>query len=78
MLKPSLSVRRLSTTMKATNSKGERLKMQQEDLLFSGLKVLDVGSWMRGPGCRPTLCLFWADVIKVEIPGSGDAYEDSQ
>ena len=74
MLKPSLSVRRLSTTMKATNSDGERLKMQREDLLFSGLKVLDVGSWIAGPVAATILADFGADVIKVEIPGSGDAY----
>ena len=60
--------------MKATNSEGERLKMQQEDLLFSGLKVLDVGSWIAGPVAATILADFGADVIKVEIPGSGDAY----
>ena len=48
--------------------------MHEEDLLFSGLKVLDVGSWIAGPVSATILADFGADVIKVEIPGSGDAY----
>ena len=48
--------------------------MQEEDPLFAGLKVLDVGSWIAGPVSATILADFGADVIKVEIPGSGDAY----
>ena len=48
--------------------------MNDEDLLFSGLKVLDVGSWIAAPVSATILADFGADVIKVEIPGSGDAY----
>lgn len=45
-----------------------------EDLLFSGLKVLDVGTWIAGPVAGTILADFGADVIKVETPGVGDAY----
>lgn len=42
--------------------------------LFSGLKVLDVGSWIAGPVAGTMLADFGADVIKVEMPGVGDQY----
>lgn len=45
-----------------------------DDLLFSGLKVLDVGTWIAGPVAATILADFGADVIKVETPGAGDAY----
>lgn len=48
--------------------------MQDEELLFSGLKVLDVGTWIAGPVAATILADFGADVIKVEMPGVGDAY----
>ena len=44
------------------------------ELLFSGLVVLDVGTWIAGPVAATILADFGADVIKVEIPGNGDAY----
>lgn len=44
------------------------------DYLFSGLKVLDVGTWIAGPVAATMLADFGADVIKVEIPGAGDQY----
>ena len=44
------------------------------ELLFAGLKVLDVGSWIAGPVAGTILADFGADVIKVELPGVGDAY----
>jgi crotonobetainyl-CoA:carnitine CoA-transferase CaiB-like acyl-CoA transferase len=46
------------------------------DLLFEGLKVLDVGSWIAGPVAGTILGDFGADVIKVELPGIGDAYRN--
>ncbi len=46
------------------------------DYLFSGLKVLDVGSWIAGPVAGTILADFGADVIKVEMPGIGDAYRN--
>lgn len=52
--------------------------MTQDDgeLLFAGLKVLDVGSWIAGPVAGTILADFGADVIKVELPGIGDAYRN--
>lgn len=44
------------------------------DLIFSGLKVLDVGTWIAGPVCATILADFGASVIKVESPGLGDPY----
>lgn len=48
--------------------------MSDKPLLFSGLKVLDVGSWIAGPVATTILADFGADVIKVERPGEGDFY----
>ena len=48
--------------------------MSDEDYLFSGLKVLDVGTWVAGPVAGTILADFGAQVIKVEMPGVGDAY----
>lgn len=45
-----------------------------ETYLFSGLKVLDVGSWIAAPVATTLLADFGADVIKVELPGTGDGY----
>ncbi|MBD3647730.1 MAG: CoA transferase, partial [Pseudomonadales bacterium] len=45
-----------------------------DSYLLSGLKVLDVGSWIAGPVAATMLADFGADVIKVEIPGAGDQY----
>ncbi len=47
---------------------------EDSDLLFAGLKVLDVGTWIAGPVSATILADFGADVIKVEAPGTGDAY----
>ena len=45
-----------------------------EELLFKGLKVLDVSTWIAAPVASVMLADFGADVIKVEMPGTGDAY----
>ena len=44
------------------------------DSIFSGLKVLDVASFIAGPAATTVLSDFGADVIKVEPPGIGDPY----
>lgn len=41
-------------------------------LPFSGVKVLDVATFIAGPGAATLLSDFGADVIKVEPPGKGD------
>jgi hypothetical protein len=40
--------------------------------LFSGLRVLDIASFIAGPAATTVLSDFGADVIKVERPGMGD------
>jgi crotonobetainyl-CoA:carnitine CoA-transferase CaiB-like acyl-CoA transferase len=45
-----------------------------EELLFTGLKVLDVASWIAAPSCAAMLADRGADVIKIEQPEVGDAY----
>src|ERR1700689_3155148 len=43
------------------------------DNIFSGLKVVDLASFIAGPGAAVILSDFGADVIKVEPP-TGDAW----
>ncbi|HEY5647818.1 MAG TPA: CoA transferase [Pseudomonadales bacterium] len=45
-----------------------------EELLFDGLKVLDVGTWIAAPTVGSMLADLGADVIKIEQPEVGDAY----
>lgn len=42
--------------------------------IFSGLKVLDLASYIAGPAATTILADFGADVVKVEPPGTGDVY----
>ncbi len=42
--------------------------------IFSGLKVVDLASFIAGPGAATMLSDYGADVIKVEPPGSGDPH----
>lgn len=44
-----------------------------ERLLLSGIKVLDVGSYLAGPAAATVMADFGADVIKIE-PREGDPY----
>lgn len=48
--------------------------MSDTQLLFEGLKVLDVGSWIAAPVAATMLADFGAEVTKIELPGSGDGY----
>src|SRR3984893_7590972 len=43
------------------------------DNIFSGLKVVDMASFIAGPGAATILSDFGANVVKVEPP-SGDMY----
>ena len=42
--------------------------------IFSGLKVVDLASFIAGPGAATILSDFGAEVVKVEPPGIGDPY----
>src|SRR5260370_38146608 len=42
--------------------------------IFSGLKVVDLASFIAGPAATTVLSDFGATVIKVEPPGTGDPY----
>ena len=42
--------------------------------LFSGLRVLDIASFIVGPAATTVLPDFGADVVKVERPGMGDPH----
>ena len=46
--------------------------------LFSGLKVIDCASWIAGPVAATMLSDYGADVIKIEPPGEGDPWRQSQ
>ena len=44
------------------------------DNIFSGLKVVDLASFIAGPGAATILSDFGAEVIKIEPPGLGDPH----
>jgi crotonobetainyl-CoA:carnitine CoA-transferase CaiB-like acyl-CoA transferase len=46
----------------------------EKDKIFTGLKVVDLASFIAGPAAATVLSDFGADVIKVEPPGFGDPY----
>jgi len=47
-----------------------------EEFLFEGLKVLDVGTWIAAPVATTILADLGATVIKIEQPEVGDAYRN--
>ncbi|XOV84795.1 MAG: CaiB/BaiF CoA transferase family protein [bacterium] len=47
-----------------------------DDVLFAGLKVLDVSSWIAAPAAAAILADLGADVIKIEQPEVGDGYRN--
>ncbi len=46
--------------------------MTDKNPLLSGIKVVEIATFVFGPGCSAVLSDFGADVIKVEAPGLGD------
>src|SRR6266852_5925456 len=46
-----------------------------EENIFSALKVVDLASFIAGPGAATILSDYGADVIKVEPPRSGDPHQ---
>src|SRR6187200_554157 len=42
--------------------------------IFGGLKVIDCASFIAAPAAATVLGDFGADVVKIEPPGTGDAY----
>ncbi|WP_439813889.1 CaiB/BaiF CoA transferase family protein [Zavarzinia sp. CC-PAN008] len=46
------------------------------DSVFSGLKVVDCGTFIAGPASTTVLADFGADVIKLEATGIGDPYRN--
>ena len=50
--------------------------MSDEVLLFEGLNVLDVGSWIAAPVAATMLADRGAEVLKIEVPVAGDGYRN--
>lgn len=48
--------------------------MAAETSILSGIKVLDISSFIFGPGASMIMSDFGADVIKIESPGLGDPF----
>lgn len=48
----------------------------EDDYLFQGMKVLDVGTWIAAPTVAAMLADLGAEVIKIEQPEVGDAYRN--
>ncbi len=46
------------------------------DSVFAGLRVIDCASFIAAPAAATVLGDFGADVIKIEPPGTGDAYRN--
>src|SRR6202012_1638670 len=66
-------VHRLSDRPTGTPGARARSRMMFDVQALQGCRVLDVASFLAGPFCATQLGEFGAEVIKVELPGVGDA-----
>src|ERR1700676_3799833 len=68
-----------SSSARARSSRGEKTdgpagsKLMLDIQALRGCRVLDVASFLAGPFAATQLAEFGAEVIKVELPGVGDA-----
>jgi formyl-CoA transferase len=60
--------------LRAAQFEENEMSHLKKENLFSGLKVLDLASFIAGPAAATILGDFGADVIKVEPPAGGDPY----
>jgi formyl-CoA transferase len=60
--------------MRAVPIPESEMSQLKQESLFSGLKVLDLASFIAGPAAATIMGDFGADVIKVEPPDGGDPY----
>jgi len=44
-----------------------------KEIALSGLRVIEIGQNVAGPFCSALLGDFGAEIIKIEIPGTGDS-----
>jgi crotonobetainyl-CoA:carnitine CoA-transferase CaiB-like acyl-CoA transferase len=54
--------------LKFTIGNGKRKKLMADENILSGLKVVDLASFIAGPGAATILSDFGAEVIKIEPP----------
>src|SRR3984957_2084054 len=62
------SAKRGSTRFEISGQKRKEEKLMADENIFSGLKVVDLASFIAGPSAATILSDFGADVIKVEPP----------
>lgn len=67
------SPRRVGQSLRELGLRGYGAMTQPKNI-FSGLKVLDLASFIAGPAATTILSDFGATVTKVEQPGTGDPY----
>ena len=48
--------------------------MREQSLLLSGIRVLDIATFVAGPAAATIMGDFGAEVIKIEAPGDGDPH----